>query len=113
MICKNCGKEFESSTKNYCCLSCAHSAGGKASAKKKKLVRFKRNDSKPGGWDCCVCKQNFRTRRELQEHKKQNHLNGKQRVGNHFNICYCTFCGRKSTSKEGMKDFVKAILKEM
>lgn len=101
MICKNCGKEFESSTKKYCCSSCAHAAGGKASAGKRKTIKIKRCDSKQGGWDCCFCKQNFRTRRELQEHKKQDHLNDKQRFGNHFNICYCVFCGRKFTSKEG------------
>lgn len=47
-------------------------------------------------WKCTICGNVFKTRREMQEHRKQH-----EKTQNHFCVCYCKFCGRKSTSKEG------------
>ena len=54
---------------------------------------------KSGGWDCPKCGLNFATRALLTSHKKEVHNN--ESVQNHYKECFCKFCGRRSTSKEG------------
>jgi len=59
-----------------------------------------RCDTKQGGWDCTICKQNFRTRRDLAAHRKEHITEKSKFVGNHYYECSCNFCERKFTSKE-------------
>lgn len=60
--------------------------------------KFQRATAK-GDWKCSICKEVFRTRELLANHRKEFHKG--EKYANHNCEAYCKFCGRKSTSKEG------------
>lgn len=61
-------------------------------------------------WLCKNCNKVFRTRRELLKHRKENHsLEGRKE--NPFVDCYCSFCGRKSTTLSGNSLHERSCLK--
>jgi very-short-patch-repair endonuclease len=51
-------------------------------------------------WVCTICGEIFRTRRDLQKHRKQAH-EGELGKPNHYCEVECRFCGKKTTTKEG------------
>jgi len=50
-----------------------------------------RKDSRENGWNCAQCDLNFRTRRELDKHRKSIHLcrQGKSQIIKEYNCIYC------------------------
>lgn len=50
----------------------------------KRKTGYTRTDSRKGGWDC-ECGQNFRTRKLLNEHKKECSIWSKLKIENHLN----------------------------
>lgn len=62
--------------------------------------------AKDGGWTCDKCGLVFRTRLLLNTHKKEVHKNTKEddykkRSASNHQICSCSFCGRKFSTKSG------------
>lgn len=57
--------------------------------------------SKIGGWNCKVCNKNFRIRRDLEFHLKNDHPNRKKITANIQGDFYCKYCKRHSTTKSG------------
>lgn len=62
--------------------------------------------AKDGGWTCDKCGLVFRTRLLLNTHKKEVHKNTKEddykkRSASKHQICSCSFCGRKFSTKSG------------
>ena len=59
-----------------------------------------RKDSKDGGWTCNECGQNFRTRRLLQDHRKQAHPPMRGKNQHHTRIDFvCQFCKKEFFQK--------------
>ena len=67
--------------------------------------------AKEGGWDCIYCKENFRTRALLNNHKrlahKGEHIKGadifyKKRAESNRKVGYCKFCRRQFNTKSGV-----------
>lgn len=64
----------------------------------------KRSDVKPGGWICSICNLQFRTRNELEIHKREtNHFLEKKGWQKQEHIkCKCEFCNKEwITTKAG------------
>lgn len=92
-ICENphCGKEHDGSygTGRFCSSFCAHSFVSRTGLQRAiKNGTFKSNLTKPkpkeGGWFCRFCGSIFRTRKELNEHKKKDHpieMNSSKKFG--------------------------------
>lgn len=60
--------------------------------------KFQRITAK-GNWECSICKEVFRTKELLVNHRRDTHKGNL--YANHNCVVYCQFCGRKSTTKEG------------
>lgn len=80
MICEECKKEFEGNTR-FCSKSCRCKHNGRMCNKNGKLNGHKQFNTgrtcwkaKPEGWTCCWCACHFRTRRLLQKHKQDEHV---------------------------------------
>jgi len=106
--CENCEIEFFGHTR-FCSLSCK----GKYLAKRSLEVRKelgvsigakvgRKNKNALGNWKCEICEEVFRTRRELQDHKKVHGTSierNKEKLKKEYT---CQYCGRlKITTKEG------------
>ena len=72
MICEFCGKEHDGSygSGRFCNKSCRMKFI--ASKVKNRAHNLPIKEAK-GNWQCRICKETFRTRRELQEHRKKYH----------------------------------------
>lgn len=72
MICEVCGKEHDGSygSGRFCSKSCRMKFI--ASKVKNRAHNLPIREAK-GNWQCRICKEIFRTRRELQEHRKKYH----------------------------------------
>jgi len=81
-ICKVCGKEFLEWRKpkaikegKFIPLFCSRKCQGKySSSKVKKHICNFHNKTKIGGWKCTICGEIFKTRKQLQEHRKLKHV---------------------------------------
>lgn len=72
MICEFCGKEHDGvyGSGRFCNKSCRMKFI--ASKVKNRVYNLPIKEAK-GNWQCRICKETFRTRRELQEHRKKYH----------------------------------------
>lgn len=80
-ICEVCGKEHDGTfgSGRFCSDHCRKAFAGSS----KRRTGYKR-PSKEGGWKCLYCGLIFRTRKELDQHKKEAHLTISDRGVNQF-----------------------------
>ena len=103
-ICE-CGKIFNTKQAyaGHCC-GCEVHLGHKPN----KRIR---NDSKDGGWKCTECHKIFRTRQELQNHRKEFHSypNKNKHAGKHIldEKVFCKYCNQSFSTLSGLKNHEK------
>lgn len=100
-ICSYCNRAF--SKKGTCVFhenncsenpNCTKSVSHKGSPGPHKSRKIKEN-----GWECPLCKNTFRTRRLLEEHKKQHRAQGDKQHRTMIKVpCNCQFCDREFTT---------------
>lgn len=84
--CENCNKNHDGShgSGRFCSHNCRSSYAGKR-VKNRHSNKGRKLPSKLGGWDCNYCDLNFRTRRELRQHKRENHQENQVQPGKSWN----------------------------
>lgn len=131
MICINCGKEHDGLFGNgkFCSRHCACQFAGKQTKQHGKGIKRPRikyicsicnstflgeksyrdhkskcttkNIAKVNGWDCTICGSNFRTRKLLQEHRKEHRkVHASETTQIHKKINFkCCFCEKEFFNK--------------